>query len=244
MNQKLITVNGDLVDQIPLDISESLGVKEIVVIPPTYRMVKYQPVEIKLESPEFPVLLDQNFRIEQKKKLRESKFAIKEKITEPGNAPSRSGRKTSLIQKLDSFLKQAFDEYDWYDDAKLSGMKGNDIINQRNLKTFERTICVRKSFTLVTLFEGLIRFDGYRKTMFTLDGMDYKELFSVVNKKASNEDEINTRVRAYHMLLTIGQGQLGMNKEMIYPKIRSPLRSSSTPMEMPTFKQTVEKQQQ
>ena len=79
--------------------------------------------------------------------------------------------------------------------------------------------------------------------MFTLSDMDYKELFKVVNKKARNEEEINTRVRAYHMLLTIGQGQLGLNKQNIYPKIRSPLRSSSAPMDMPSFQQTVEKSQ-
>ncbi len=242
MNQELMTVNGDLVKQIPLDISESLGVKEIIKIPPTLRMFKYQPLEIKLESPEFPVLLDQNFRISQKKKYRETK-TVSNRVAGP-EPPRSSGRKTSLIQKLDSFLSQAFEEYDWYDDAKLTGMKGNDIINTRNIKGFEKTICVRKSFTLVTLFEGLIRFDGYRKTMFTLDNMDYKSLFNVVNKKASSEDEINKRVRGYHMLLTIGQGQLGMNKEQIYPKIRSPLRSSSTPMEMPQFNQTVEKPQQ
>jgi hypothetical protein len=240
--QELITVNGDLVQQIPLDISESFGVKQTIKIPPTLTMFKYESVEIKLDSPEFPVLLDQNFRIAQKKKHRDSRLKTRTR-KEPEVSQSSPGRKTSLIQKLDTFLDQAFKEYDWYDDAKLSGMKGNDIINTRNIKSFEKTIVVRKSFTLVTLFEGLIRFDGYRETMFTLSDMTYKELFKVVNGKVRNEDEINQRVRAYHMLLTIGQGQLGLNKQNIYPKIRSPLRSSSAPMEMPGFTQTVEKPQ-
>jgi hypothetical protein len=242
MNQELITVNGDLVKQIPLDISESYGVKQIIKIPPKLIMRKYQPVEINLDDALFPVLLDINYRIAQKKKHRDSRLKTRTR-TESKTPQSSPGRKTSLIQKLDTFLDQAFKEYDWYDDAKLSGMKGNDIINTRNIKSFERTIVVRKSFTLVTLFEGLIRFDGYYATMFTLSDMDYKELFKVVNKKARNEEEINTRVRAYHMLLTIGQGQLGLNKQNIYPKIRSPLRSSSAPMDMPSFQQTVEKSQ-
>lgn len=243
MNQELITVNGDLVNQIPLDISESIGVKEIIKIPPTLRMPKWNPVEIKLESPEFPVLLDQNFRIEQKKKYRVSNSVLKER-SQVHEMPRKQLRRTSLIQKLDKFLIQAFEEYETYDDAKLSGGKASDIIMKRNIKAFEDTTCVRKSFTLVTLFQGLISFDGYRESMFELDGVGFKELFKIVNAIARNPDDIMKRVRAYHMLLTIGQGQLGMNKEMIYPKVRSPLRSSSVAITTPDFKQTVEKPQQ
>lgn len=245
MNQKLITVNGDLVDQLPLSIEETRDVKVIIKIPPKIQYPKYEPKEISLDSPQFPVLLNQNYRVWKKRKVKEFAGYEVPRI-KPGvrSQPRSTGRKTSLIQKLDKFLRDAFEEYDWFDDAKLSGMKANDIINKRNIESFEQVICVRKSFTLVTLFEGLIRFDGYRETMFTLDGMTYKQLFETVNKKAITLDEINTRVRAYHMLLTIGQGQLGMNKEMIYPKVRSPLRSSSVAIETPEFKKTVEKSQQ
>ena len=215
--------------------------------------INFKPtIEIKKLSP--PVVFNMAYKIWSKRKRKEH---FMEKPTRKpggvGEAPPTTVRRTSLIQKLDKFLNTsvpskgivcAFDEMEWYDSAKLTGDKSGDIISNRNIVIFENKTCIRKAFGIVTIFEGLITFDRYKPSMFTLDGMTYKQLFDVINKEThQDEQKIMKRIRAYGMLLTIGQGQLGISKEMIHPKIRAPLRTSASAVSVPPFQQTVEKSQ-
>lgn len=252
---QLITIYGDVVEQKPLDISESFGVNEKITVPPTLKYYLPIPSQFHVDEDErlFPVVLNPVYR---KWKKQMSAELVADEIVERRSEPEKTERrKTSLIQKLDRFLNfsdltknppilSAYDEWLWYDSIKITGAKTLDIVDKTNVHNFETVICKRKAFTIVTIFEGLITFDRYRPRMFSIDGMSYKQLFEIVNKKINEKDEdaILKRVRAYYMLLTIGQGQLGIEKELIYPKIRAPLRSSVVALEPP--KQTVEKTQQ